>query len=56
MVNSISNSQTIYQAELFQAASKKAAQEVAAKSQPERIQDTVTLKSAGDADRDGDSK
>jgi hypothetical protein len=55
MVNPISNS-TIYQAELSQAASKKAAQNVAAKSQPVRIQDTVTLKSAGDADHDGDSK
>jgi hypothetical protein len=55
MVNPISNS-TIYQAELSQAASKKAAQDVAAKSQSARIQDTVTLKSAGDADHDGDSK
>jgi len=56
MVNPISNSQTINQAELSQAASKKAVQDVAAKSQPARIQDTVTLKSAGDADHDGDSK
>jgi hypothetical protein len=56
MVNPISNSQAIYQAELSQAAQKKAAQDLAAKSQPSRTQDTVTLKSAGDVDHDGDSK
>jgi hypothetical protein len=58
MVNPISNSQAINQAELSQAASKKAVQDAAAtaKSQQTRVQDTVNLKSAADVDHDGDSK
>lgn len=56
MVNPVSNSQAVRRVELARAVFKKPAPEAAPKSQPARVQDSVSLKSSGDADRDGDSK
>jgi|HubBroStandDraft_6_1064221.scaffolds.fasta_scaffold142063_2 hypothetical protein len=57
MINPVASSNAIHQTEVSQAASKQvAAGNAAAKNQPARPQDSVTLKSRRDADHDGDSK
>jgi len=55
MVSPIHSSQPVHQAEVSQPA-KPPAQKDAAKPQPARAQDSVSLKSTGDLDHDGDSK
>ena len=57
MVNPVASPNAIHQTEVSQAASKQvAAGNAAAKNQPARAQDSVTLKKTRDADHDGDSK
>jgi hypothetical protein len=56
MVNPVASSNAIHQAEVSQADTKQPAENAAAKNQPARAQDSVTLKSSRDADRDGDAK
>jgi hypothetical protein len=56
MVNPVASSNAIHQTEVSQAASIRAAENLAATNQPAKAQDSVTLKSRRDADHDGDSK
>jgi hypothetical protein len=56
MVNPVASSNAIHQAEVSQAAAKPVTGNAAAKNQPAKAQDSVTLKSRRDADHDGDSK
>lgn len=55
MVNPVASSNAIHQAEVSQADTKQPAENAAAKNQPARAQDSVTLKSSRDADHDRDA-
>jgi len=56
MVNSVSSAQTSYANEAVKSAAPKAQPQQAQQKSASQPSDTVSLKSTGDVDHDGDSK